>query len=129
MKKLMLFIVSMMLFVGCFWDKIDIPKEIDGNAYMLQNVISGSEVTMGFKDGTLSGNAGVNRYFATYRIENDDIEISGLGSTKMMGSKELNNQENLFFKDLGESKKILVIEDKMVLITSSGKKLKFMKKE
>lgn len=129
MKKLILFLLTTILLVGCIRENVDIQKEIEGNTYVLLNTIPKSEVNITFTNESLGGSSGVNKYFATYELKEDKIFIANSGATKMMGPKDLNDQEEKFLKDLNEAKEILLTEDKLILITSSGKKLNFTKKK
>jgi len=73
MKKLILFLITTLLFVGCFGKKEDINSQIIGNRYILQGILPESEININFEKDKVSGTSSVNRYFANYRLEGNQI--------------------------------------------------------
>ena len=128
MKKLLLFLITTMLFVGCFGKKEDISSQIIGNTYILQGVLPESEIDINFEKDKVSGTSSVNRYFANYTLEGNKILIQEPGSTRMMGPENLMIQEQEYLKNLKDSKEIEVTKDGIILLTNSGVKLNFVKK-
>ena len=128
MKKLLLFLITTMLFVGCFGKKEDISSQIIGNTYILQGVLPESEIDINFEKDKVSGTSSVNRYFANYILEGNKISIQEPGSTRMMGPENLMIQEQEYLKNLKDSKEIEVTKDGIILLTNSGVKLNFVKK-
>lgn len=128
MKKLVLFLVTMMIFVGCFGKKEDIGAQIVGNEYILQGVLPESEIDINFENDKIFGTSGVNRYFADYTLEGSKIFIKEPGLTRMMGPENLMVQEREYLKNLKNSKEIKITKDGIILITNSGVKLNFVKK-
>lgn len=128
MKKLLLFLITTMLFVGCFGKKEDISSQIIGNTYILQGVLPESEIDINFEKDEVSGTSSVNRYFANYTLEGKKISIQEPGSTRMMGPENLMIQEQEYLKNLKDSKEIEVTKDGIILLTNSGVKLNFVKK-
>lgn len=128
MKKLLLFLITTMLFVGCFGKKEDISSQIIGNTYTLQGVLPESEIDINFEKDKVSGTSSVNRYFANYTLEGNKISIQEPGSTRMMGPENLMIQEQEYLKNLKDSKEIEVTKDGIILLTNSGVKLNFVKK-
>lgn len=128
MKKIILFLIATMLFVGCFGKKEDIASKIVGNTYALQGVLPESEIDITFEKDKVAGTSSVNRYFANYTLEGNKISIQEPGSTRMMGPENLMEQEQEYLKNLKESKEIEITKDGIVLITNSGVKLSFVKK-
>lgn len=127
-KKIFLFMVTGLMFVGCFGKKEDVASKIIGNTYVLQKVIDGSEVDVTFEKDRLSGKAGVNNYFANYKIDGQTIKIENHGSTRMMGPEELMKQEQEYLKNLNDAKNIKLTEKGIVITTTSGVQLDFDKK-
>lgn len=128
MKKLLLFLITTMLFVGCFGKKEDISSQIIGNTYILQDVLPESKIDINFERDKVSGTSSVNRYFANYTLEGNKILIQEPGSTRMMGPENLMIQEQEYLKDLKDSKEIEITKDGIILLTNSGVKLNFVKK-
>lgn len=128
MKKLLLFLITTMLFAGCFGKKEDISSQIIGNTYILQDVLPESKIDINFERDKVSGTSSVNRYFANYTLEGNKILIQEPGSTRMMGPENLMIQEQEYLKDLKDSKEIEITKDGIILLTNSGVKLNFVKK-
>lgn len=127
-KKIFLFMVTSLMFVGCFGKKEDVASKMVGNTYVLQKVIAGSEIDVTFEKDRLSGKAGVNNYFANYKIDGQTIKVENPGSTRMMGPEELMKQEQEYLKNLNDAKNIKVTEKGIVITTTSGVQLDFDKK-
>lgn len=129
MKKLLLFLITITLFTGCFGKKEDISSRIVGNTFILQEVLPESEIDINFEKDRVAGTSGVNRYFGNYTLEGNKLSIQVLGSTMMMGPENLMMQEQEFLKNLMDSKEIELTKDGIVIITNSGIKLNFVKKQ
>ncbi len=127
MKKALLILLTMGAFAGCMGKKEDISSEIIGNTYVLTEVEPNSEVNIKFDENRLGGSAGVNNYFAEYKIDGNTIVISNPGSTKMMGPENLMKQEDEYLKNLVDSKEIELENNNLIIITNTGEKLNFEK--
>jgi heat shock protein HslJ len=69
-------------------------------------------------DGRISGNAGVNRYFATFVIMNNgaiEWPSSHVASTKMAGPAELMQQESAYLTALTKTNHIALADNTLVL--------------
>ncbi len=102
-------------------------NDIKGSTFQLENTIPNTMITISFNDNSLAGTAGVNSYFANYKINGNQISLSHTGVTKMMGPPTFMKQEDEFIKNLNEIKTILISEDGNTITfeTSSNKKLVF----
>ncbi|MDX8336062.1 MULTISPECIES: META domain-containing protein [Cetobacterium] len=128
MKKLVLFLLTAVLFVGCFGKKEDIGAKVLGNTYILQNVLPESEVDINFEKDKIVGSSGVNRYFANYTLDGNKISIQNPGTTRMMGPENLMKQEQDYLKNLVDAKELELTENGISIVTNSGVKLNFVKK-
>ena len=128
MKKIVLFLITIVLFTGCFGKKEDIGSQIIGNAYTLQGTLPESQIAIAFEKDKISGSSGVNRYFANYTLDGNKISVQEPGATRMMGSENLMTQEQEYLKKLKDSKEIEVTKDGVTVVTTSGEKLNFVKK-
>ncbi len=128
MKKIVLFLITIVLFTGCFGKKEDIGSQIIGNAYTLQGTLPESQIDIAFEKDKISGSSGVNRYFANYTLDGNKISVQEPGSTRMMGPENLMTQEQEYLKKLKDSKEIEVTKDGVTVVTTSGEKLNFVKK-
>jgi heat shock protein HslJ len=83
--------------------------------------IAGSELTAVFaEDGTLSGNAGVNTYRATYTTSDGTIEIGPVATTKMAGPQDLMDQEQQYPAALDRATTYTVRGDSLELRDDAG---------
>lgn len=128
MKKIVLFLITIVLFTGCFGKKEDIGSQIIGNAYTLQGTLPESQIDIAFEKDKISGSSGVNRYFANYTLDGNKISVQEPGATRMMGPENLMTQEQEYLKKLKDSKEVEVTKDGVTLVTTSGEKLNFVKK-
>ncbi|MGL5356162.1 MAG: META domain-containing protein [Cetobacterium sp.] len=128
MKKVLLFLFTAILFVGCFGQKKDLSTQLIGNTYYLQGVVEDSVIDITFEKERLGGSSGVNRYFGEYKLDGNKISIQNPGSTKMMGPPDLMTQEDTFLKNITESDEIKVTEEGILIKTKSGVELNFVKK-
>ena len=86
------------------------------------------QITLSFTENEINGNAGINNYFGTYKISSDNISISAIGATEMAGSDNLMRIEREYLALLENVKKIKLINQKtLVLTTDKGKTLTFEK--
>lgn len=128
MKKIVLFVLSAMFLVACSgMDKKEksIQTEVIGKIYELEGVIEGSTIDIAFDENQVAGSAGVNRYFAPYLIEGNNLSIKVVGTTRMMGPEELMAQESEYVKNLEKAEKIEMVGEQLVITSEGGKKLVF----
>ena len=86
------------------------------------------QITLSFTENEINGNAGINNYFGTYKISSDNISIQGIGATEMAGPDNLMRIEGEYLALLENVKKIKLINQKtLVLTTDKGKTLTFEK--
>jgi heat shock protein HslJ len=131
MKKIVLFVLSALLLVACSgMDKREesIKTEVMGKTYELEGVIEGSSIDITFDENQVAGSAGVNRYFAPYLIEGNNLSIKVVGTTRMMGPEELMTQESEYIKNLEKAEKIEMVGEQLVITSEGGRKLVFNEK-
>lgn len=81
----------------------------------------GTEVTVAFAAGQLSGSGGVNRYTAGYETQSGDkITISQPAATLMAGPPEAMAQEQAYFAALTKATKFAVSADSLTLMDDQG---------
>ena len=84
-------------------------------------------ITLKITSKGLSGTAGVNNYFGTYKINGNKISVSKLGVTGMLGSKKKMEAEETYI-DILENVKIIEIKgNKLILKTELEEILTFVK--
>ncbi len=112
---------------------LPLNKEILNTEWKLVNMAgrnlgSYENITISFSEDGVSGNSGVNTYFSSYVITNNNITIGVLSSTKMAGSDNLMKLERDFSTLIQNVRKIkLADKNTLVLTTANGKNLTFQK--
>ena len=112
---------------------LPLNKEILNTEWKLVNMAgrnlgSYENITISFSEDGVSGNSGVNTYFSSYVITNNNITIGVLSSTKMAGPDNLMKLERDFSTLIQNVRKIkLVDKNTLVLTTANGKNLTFQK--
>jgi len=93
------------------------------NTGILVPAMSGTEVTATFdREGRLGGNAGCNKYFATYTTKDYQLSITGIGSTKMYCPEPgIMEQESAFLADLSMVTSFRVSESSLKFLDANGK--------
>jgi heat shock protein HslJ len=80
-------------------------------------------ITMEFSGGVrVAGSAGCNRYFSSYKLDGNSLELSETGSTMMMCPPEIMELEQKF---LGALQKVteIELESGQLLLTKDGEVL------
>jgi hypothetical protein len=86
------------------------------------------DVTIAFTEDGVNGNSGVNNYFSSYKIKDNNITIGVLSSTRMAGPENLMKLERDFSQYIQNVKKIRLLDkNTLVLTTGNGKNLTFKK--
>jgi heat shock protein HslJ len=77
----------------------------------------GIEISAQFKEGRVQGSAGCNTYFASYKVEGEQLTISNPGSTKKMCSQPegVMAQESLFLQALGNAARFEIREQTLTV--------------
>ncbi|NVO66666.1 META domain-containing protein [Methanofollis tationis] len=88
----------------------------------VSSVVAGSMITAIFgEDGSLTGSAGCNRYFATCTLSGASLSIGQIGSTKMHCTAEgIMEQETTYLNLLGDVKRYAIEGDRLDLLDESG---------
>jgi len=96
----------------------------DAYAFKLTNMFEGSEITIMFSDGKISGKAAVNNYMASYTIEDNKFIInSAIGTTRMAGKPEDMKAESGYLAMLPLVVGVSFNDGMLTLKTSDGKEL------
>ena len=130
MKQIILFSIVAIL-VGCQSQKNLMLNnqwkltELNGKNLTGENV----EITLTFNtsDHQVKGNGGCNRYFGGYKLIDNTIEISNLGSTKMFCAETANFEEE-YFNTLKDKSNLKVIENQLIFSRQGKNILIFQKK-
>ena len=102
---------------GTAWE-LDTFGSKDGT---VSSLLSGTTISLSFDEDALSGSAGCNRYFGSYEVADDQIAISGIGSTKMhCGEAGVMDQEQRYLAMLGEISRFEIVADSLTLFDEEG---------
>ena len=88
----------------------------------VSSVIADTMITAVFgADGSVSGSAGCNRYFASYTMTETSLSIGPAGSTKMScGDPGVMQQENTFLMLISKTKTFTIEGDRLTLADAKG---------
>lgn len=86
------------------------------------SVLTGTSITAVFgPEGSVSGSAGCNHYFASYTMTETLFSIGPAGSTKMAcGTKGVMHQESTYLSLLSQTKSYTIKGDKLTLADARG---------
>jgi heat shock protein HslJ len=88
----------------------------------VSSVMAGTTITAVFnKDGTITGSAGCNQYFASYTVTGTSLQVSQVGSTKMYCTTEgVMQQEGTYLTLIGQAKTFTTNGDRLTLADEKG---------
>lgn len=84
---------------------------------MMAPVING---TLIFQDGTVTGNAGCNGFFAGYSIDGDQLTVSQGGSTLMACDEAIMSQEQAILANLAVAASYVVVDSGVNILDADG---------
>ena len=95
--------------------------------YRKSTVLEGTETTIHFENGEISGSAGCNSYFGMYQINGQNITTSQIGATEMYCDEPagLWEQEVFFLETLGDAQRYELSEGRLMIFRSDGEALTF----
>jgi heat shock protein HslJ len=88
----------------------------------VSSVLAGTTITAVFtKDGSITGSAGCNRYFASYNLSGTSLHVSQVGSTKMAcGATGVMQQESSYLSLISQAKTFAIRGDRLTLTDVKG---------
>ena len=75
------------------------------------------------KDGKVAGSTGCNRYFGNYTRNDTALDVSPLGSTKMMCMENAMEIEDAFIAAMADVKGWKLQDDDLILVDASNKSI------
>lgn len=123
---------QLMLQEQIYNDKI--LKELDGTyqiSVLDDEDVSSFNLNITFNNSTkqVSGFAGCNRFFGSFKLNKVFLEFSDLGSTKMLCTKDKNNIENKLLKAFRKTNTIMFSENGFSIYNKKKKILSATKEE
>ena len=89
--------------------------------------LPGSQITLRFENGQVSGNAGCNSYGGTYQINGNQIKFEQVISTMMACTDQsMMDQESAYLGFLGKVQSFALAEGQLQLYRSDGETLTFV---
>ena len=85
-----------------------------------QPILSESEITAEFAEGRVNGSAGCNSYFADYQLDNTQLNIETIGSTKRACPDDLMKQESTYLSLLDRAESAAVVDNVLTINTPDG---------
>ena len=129
MKKIILFAIVSIL-MGCQSQNNLILnnqwKLVELNGKSLTNENVNVTLTLNASNHQVNGNGGCNQYFGGYKLIDNVVEISNLGSTKMF-CVETANIEQEYFNTLKDKSDIKVTENQLIFSKGGKTVLIFQK--
>jgi heat shock protein HslJ len=88
----------------------------------VSSVLAGTTITAVFtKDGSITGSAGCNQYFASYNVTGTSLQVSQAGSTKMAcGAPGVMQQESSYLTLISQAKSFTINGDHLTLADAKG---------
>ncbi len=137
MKKKSIFMICGLaaILVGlaaCSGDQSQPTDPLEGTSWQLlfyrkSTVLEGTETSITFEDGEISGSAGCNSYFGSYQVNNQNLTISPVGATEMYCAEPegLMEQEAFFLETLNDAQRYELTEERLMIFRSDGEALTF----
>ena len=110
MKKIIILLLTLLTAAAC-QSRMDVAGELkkaNGKVYHLTAPYKNTEITITFSGNSFSGFAGVNNYFGSIEIKDNQIIIKDIGRTRMAGPEKLMDIEEDYIKSLQASNKLSV---------------------
>ncbi|MEQ8825217.1 MAG: META domain-containing protein [Filomicrobium sp.] len=109
--------VSVLAIAGCdATNSANQLTDLTETSWKVEGIPKQVTATMSFgADGRVTGSAGCNRYFGTYKTSGQTIEISGIGSTRKMCPDVEMSVETELLKSLAVVNRWQVTSDKLKL--------------
>lgn len=110
MKKIIILLFTLLTAASC-QSRMDVAGELkkaNGKVYHLTAPYKNTEITITFSGNSFSGFAGVNNYFGSIEIKDNQIIIKDIGRTRMAGPEKLMDIEEDYIKSLQASNKLSV---------------------
>jgi len=88
----------------------------------VSSVLAGTKITAVFtKEGSITGSAGCNQYFASYNVTGTSLQVSQAGSTKMAcGAPGVMQQESSYLTLISQAKTFTIKGDLLTLADAKG---------
>lgn len=118
-------LAGLALFVAASNGAGEAAIELDGTAWYLtdlagQGVVEGSEVTLEFAEGAMTGRAGCNGFGAEYELDGDELIVGQQMATTMMWCEGLMDQEAAYTQALIAAESVTLEDGELTVHTANG---------
>ncbi len=118
-------LAGLALFVAASNGASEAAIELDGTAWYLtdlagQGVVEGSEVTLEFAEGRITGRAGCNGFGSEYELDGGDLVIGEQMATTMMWCEGLMDQEAAYTQALIAAQSVTLEDGELTVHTANG---------
>jgi len=135
MKTLRIVLIITILAIGlnsCSRDNTAGQSDLGDATWILTSYnenrpIEGTQTTLQFKEGQISGNAGCNHYGGSYQIKGDALSFADLFNTEIacIEPEGVMKQEQIYLELLGASQRFELVDGVLTLFTSQQQTLTF----
>ncbi len=99
--------------------------ELDGTAWNLtdlagQGIVEGSEVTLEFAEGAMTGRAGCNGFGAEYELDGGELTVGQQMASTMMWCEGLMDQESAYTQALIAAESVTLEDGALTVHTANG---------
>lgn len=101
---------------------------LDKKTYILDNLYKNENITIVFEKNTISGKSTVNKYNASFSLNDKNIEIKNISTTRMSGPNSLMKIENEYLNMLLNAENIDIKGNILTIKTKDNKELIFREK-
>lgn len=102
-------------------DKLPEGRTFLSTAVIGRDLVPGTRITIGFKDGQLTASAGCNHLFGKAHVKNGQLVVSNLGGTEMACERKVALQEEWFRGFLQAGPQWQLRGDELTLTASESK--------
>ena len=129
----LLLLISLLIWNACYVNKQPgAVASLDGTSWELyafrkSSPIEGTEFTLRFEAGQVSGSGGCNHYGGSYEVEGNRLTITGLYSTEMacLEPEGLMEQEAFLLDFLGSAQTYSIDAERLFIVRPDGEMLTF----
>lgn len=123
--KFILILVLSIFFISCN-NKTPITKDtLHNREFSLISPTKSDNVTIRFEGDAVFGNGGVNRFFGTFNVIDNQVTFGPLGSTMMAGPEEAMTLESNVLRTISTSKEVTLSKSILTITSEDGNVIKF----
>jgi heat shock protein HslJ len=120
---------AIIVFLLCIGGPSSVAAEsLDGSRWLLaalpaENLLERVTVTLDFEEGRVAGTDGCNRFTGPYRLEDDELHIGDMASTRRGCAEPVMKQARNYMGVLDRARKAKIVDDSLQLFDANGELL------